>query len=86
MRIALTGIGIIGAGLFIYWLAGPYGAMAFTFFGLWALLLTLSAAFVSGITTDEAPAEAPAEEASPITDLHDVAEHLVRRVEENGRR
>lgn len=68
MRIALTGIGIIGAGLFIDWIAGPYGAVAFTFFGLWALLLTLSAAFVSGIMTDEAPTEAPAEEASRVTD------------------
>jgi hypothetical protein len=68
MRIALTGIGIIGAGLFIYWIAGPYGAVAFTFFALWALLLTLSTAFVAGITTDEAPAEVPAEEGSRVTD------------------
>jgi hypothetical protein len=68
MRIALTGIGIIGAGLLMYWIAGPYRAVAFTFFGLWALLLTLSAAFVSGMTTDEAPAEAPAEEGSRVID------------------
>ncbi|MEV5751597.1 hypothetical protein AB0L00_27560 [Actinoallomurus sp. NPDC052308] len=68
MRIALTGIGIIGAGLFIYWITGPYGAVAFTFFGLWALLLTLSAAFVSGAAlADEVPSEEPAEEGSRVT-------------------
>ncbi|GAA0321477.1 hypothetical protein NE235_18760 [Actinoallomurus spadix] len=68
MRIALTGIGIIGAGLFIYWITGPYGAVAFTFFGLWAMLLTLSAAFVSGeALTDEVPSEAPAGEGSRVT-------------------
>ncbi|MCO5967552.1 hypothetical protein [Actinoallomurus soli] len=67
MRIALTGIGIICAGLFIYWITGPYGAVAFTFFGLWAMLLTLSAAFVSGApAADVVPAEEPAEEGSRV--------------------
>jgi hypothetical protein len=68
MRIALTGIGIIGAGLFIYWITGPYGAVAFTFFGLWASLLTLSAAFVSGKPpADVVPVEEAAEEGSHVT-------------------
>ncbi|MCO6009777.1 hypothetical protein NE236_32880 [Actinoallomurus purpureus] len=70
MRIALTGIGIIGAGLFIDWIAGAYGAVTFAFFGLWALLLTLSAAFAQGspLTPDEALADEPAEGGDRVTD------------------
>jgi hypothetical protein len=68
MRIALTGTGIIGAGLFIDWIAGPYAAVAFTFFGVWALLLTLSAAFVSGPapTPEESPAGEPVADGSRV--------------------
>ncbi|WP_433186068.1 hypothetical protein [Actinoallomurus sp. CA-150999] len=69
MRIALTGIGIIGAGLFIDWITGPYAALAFTFFGVWALLLSLSAVFVSGPapTPEESPADEPVGDGSRVT-------------------
>ena len=70
MRIALTGIGIIAAGLFIDWITGPYAAVAFTFFGVWALLLTLSAAFVSGPaqTPEEVLTDEPIGERSRVTE------------------
>ena len=70
MRIAFTGIGIAAAALFVDWIAGPHAAVAFAFFGLWALLLTLSRAFATGprvtpdVTPDVTPGETLAEDAA----------------------
>lgn len=69
MRIALTGVGIVGAAVLIDWAEGPGGAVRFMFFSVWALLMVSHAVAAGSRSTPEDASVEELPETPPVRQL-----------------